>query len=418
MNTRVPDLTMNLGDLIIDSHGLPAIQHVTSIWNQIEGERHYVLGNHEADPSFHFEWFDPQNHYAPANWLEPLFSCDLLTPISDCRRWYSIYIGDPPRVAVMVVSNNSDELFGDVFTYPHCTTPNDSLNHAGSTQRIWLNTEIDALPPSIDVVFVLGHRTYYGVEGYEMRPNILFSGVGDGYPGTAPAETLRTGAVSFLRDLESIHTRKPNVQLVIMASGDQHCFAEVERLRVNTQDDEQGIKYLVLGISGARNDRSAVYPDLTKIPPGTLVHAFDDRWGYSRFEVTRVGVDFLIHEAYSDTLLYQTSWSFDVVSTDATVGGETRGPPGANIRVWPNPANETVSIHCVLHRHAPIDDFGVYDVTGRRVKNLCHGSWERGVYSRLWDLRDDRGRPVAAGTYFVRARYAGGTIAEKVVVTR
>jgi hypothetical protein len=421
MNARVPDLTMHAGDLIIDSEGEPTAGRFWAIWNQLDGEQHYVLGNHEADPDPQSQWFDPENHYAPANWFEPLFACDSLTPIPDCKRWYSIYIGNPPRVAVFVVSNNSDELDGDAMGYHHCTTPNDSLNHAGSTQRLWLENEINTLAATIEVVFVFGHRTYYGVEDFYERGNILYSGVGDGPPGSAPAETLRTGAVSFLRDLESIYVRQPNVRLVAVVSGDQHCFAEVERLRENAPDSAGGVKYLVMGISGARNQRSAVYPDLGKIPAGTLVYAFDDMWGYGRFEVAGDRVDLFVHEAYTDSLIYQTSWPFDGTPTYTPSDDSHTTLTAAELRLWPNPTTGVISIECTLPhkcRHEKIIQFAIYDVTGRLTRRLYQGRWEQGVCSRTWDLRGDDGNPVAAGTYFAHMRFADCMATTKIVVTR
>jgi len=44
----------------------------------------------------------------------------------------------------------------------------------------------------------------------------------------------------------------------------------------------------------------------------------------------------------------------------------------------------------------------VYDVTGRRIRELAPG-----IESVRWDGLDAHGRPVPAGVYFVRARQAG-----------
>ena len=50
------------------------------------------------------------------------------------------------------------------------------------------------------------------------------------------------------------------------------------------------------------------------------------------------------------------------------------------------------------------------DLAGRRVV-------EREATTDLsWDLRDDAGRPVAAGVYLVRARDASGTFTRKLLV--
>jgi hypothetical protein len=420
MNSRPPDLTLHCGDLILNSEGEPHASHFLGYWNSIAGERHFVMGNHEADPGAPSSWLDPENHYAPANWLEPLFGCDSLTAISLCRRWYSIYLGEPPRAAILVVSNNSDELYGDPCWYRYCGVPNDSLNHAGSTQRRWLDAEIDALPPTVRAVFALGHRTYYGVEGLQTRANIEYSGVGGDHE-EAPAETLRTGAVSFLRDLESIYDRKVHVAVVAVLNGDQHCFAEVRGLRRNALHATHGVRYVTVGISGGRIDRNEAYPDLSKIPRGSLVHAFDDRWGYSRFEISVHGVAFSVREAYSDTLLHQSFWPFNPTTAGAQEAGTASNAPGSRLEAWPNPASGVMAIRFAPpaeFSNARVSEFAVYDVKGRLIRNLVQGRWISDVYSRDWDLRDAHGDPVPAGVYFVRVACADRMDVAKLVVTR
>ena len=79
----------------------------------------------------------------------------------------------------------------------------------------------------------------------------------------------------------------------------------------------------------------------------------------------------------------------------------------------PNPFRESVSVRAV----APAADTpvraAVYDVTGRRVRELAPG-----VESVRWDGLDAHGRPVPAGVYFVRAQQAGHTENLRVVRLR
>jgi hypothetical protein len=44
----------------------------------------------------------------------------------------------------------------------------------------------------------------------------------------------------------------------------------------------------------------------------------------------------------------------------------------------------------------------VYDLSGRLVRTLFEGMHEPGRWSIGWDARDDQGRPMASGVYFVR----------------
>ncbi|MGB3341797.1 MAG: FlgD immunoglobulin-like domain containing protein, partial [bacterium] len=44
----------------------------------------------------------------------------------------------------------------------------------------------------------------------------------------------------------------------------------------------------------------------------------------------------------------------------------------------------------------------IYDAAGRLVRTMASGKCEPGYYTRVWDVRDDLGRRVPAGVYFVR----------------
>ena len=58
---------------------------------------------------------------------------------------------------------------------------------------------------------------------------------------------------------------------------------------------------------------------------------------------------------------------------------------------------------------------GVYSVTGRRVRKLVAGDVEAGVWDARWDGRDDDGRGVASGVYFVKL--AAGAEQRKLKIT-
>lgn len=83
---------------------------------------------------------------------------------------------------------------------------------------------------------------------------------------------------------------------------------------------------------------------------------------------------------------------------------------------WPNPTRGPVSVSFALRgpREYVLD---VIDVQGRVVRRLGRGSAvQSGVES--WDGRDDAGRPVAGGVYFLRLGSSGETVRGKVVVVR
>jgi hypothetical protein len=46
----------------------------------------------------------------------------------------------------------------------------------------------------------------------------------------------------------------------------------------------------------------------------------------------------------------------------------------------------------------------LYDPAGRRARTLAAGRWEPGTHEVAWDGRDDDGRALAPGVYFLRVR--------------
>jgi hypothetical protein len=61
----------------------------------------------------------------------------------------------------------------------------------------------------------------------------------------------------------------------------------------------------------------------------------------------------------------------------------------------------------------------VFDLQGRRVTTLFEsGRHPAGRFESIWDLRDEQGRRVAAGTYFVRLETSRGSTNDRVVILR
>ncbi len=82
--------------------------------------------------------------------------------------------------------------------------------------------------------------------------------------------------------------------------------------------------------------------------------------------------------------------------------GAVPGPADLSaISVEPNPARRATRVAWTQRRAAPVR-VTVYDVAGRIVRDLGRGTRESGPASAEWDGRDDAGRLVGAGVYFVR----------------
>jgi flagellar hook assembly protein FlgD len=63
-------------------------------------------------------------------------------------------------------------------------------------------------------------------------------------------------------------------------------------------------------------------------------------------------------------------------------------------------------------------DLSVFDLSGRRVRTLEHGSARAGRHSSAWDLRDARGARVDAGVFFVRLELGGQARSQKLIVVK
>jgi hypothetical protein len=105
-----------------------------------------------------------------------------------------------------------------------------------------------------------------------------------------------------------------------------------------------------------------------------------------------------------------------------TVATSTLGVPHAGAVFTlgapsPNPAFSTVRIGYTLPRagHARLV---IYDLAGARVRTLLDGDAAAGAASATWDGRDDRGRTVRAGAYFVRLEHAGAALTRRLVWMR
>jgi len=74
----------------------------------------------------------------------------------------------------------------------------------------------------------------------------------------------------------------------------------------------------------------------------------------------------------------------------------------------PNPFNPVTRIRLYVAPGSDTRlDVSVYDLRGRRVRELHTGQATPGWLDLTWDGRDDSGRGQASGVYFVKAQQAG-----------
>jgi hypothetical protein len=85
--------------------------------------------------------------------------------------------------------------------------------------------------------------------------------------------------------------------------------------------------------------------------------------------------------------------------------------------VYPNPFSRAITIQYQLSQSSAVD-LKIYDISGRLVRTLEDGISAPGYFSALWDAKDDIGRHVPAGIYFVRFETDAYSKVKKAVLLR
>ncbi len=83
--------------------------------------------------------------------------------------------------------------------------------------------------------------------------------------------------------------------------------------------------------------------------------------------------------------------------------------------IYPVPSNKSVLVAFSLARDQAVD-LSIYDIRGARVRSLVTGSLGAGRYQRQWDGRDEAGRTIAGGVYFVRMSAGRYSATRKIVM--
>jgi YVTN family beta-propeller protein len=123
----------------------------------------------------------------------------------------------------------------------------------------------------------------------------------------------------------------------------------------------------------------------------------------------------LTEQQKSDLVAYLLSVSFQGLAiTDAPAAFPAGGGSVLRLVTAPNPFSESVRIDFDVLRRAH-GKLSVVDLQGRRVRTLLDAPLEEGAARLWWDGRDDRGRKLPAGAYWVRLGTAAGEAAVKIL---
>jgi streptogramin lyase len=86
-----------------------------------------------------------------------------------------------------------------------------------------------------------------------------------------------------------------------------------------------------------------------------------------------------------------------------------------NLSVFPNPAGEKADISFKVEQEGFVR-LSVYDITGKKVKEIFNNTPGKGNHTVSWDLTDQSGKRVVSGIYFVRYIAGGSAESAKIIV--
>jgi len=149
----------------------------------------------------------------------------------------------------------------------------------------------------------------------------------------------------------------------------------------------------------------------------------DNTLGIENYAET-VGIQYYLDGAYHVNAAAVTdSFAIKYTTWPPGTGIEEQGkisslPPRTMLSaLYPNPFNQRMKISYQVSELSRVG-LKVYDASGRLVRSLAEGTHKPGYYTVLWNSKDDIGRAVSAGVYFVRFETDDYNKVEKAVLLK
>ena len=112
-------------------------------------------------------------------------------------------------------------------------------------------------------------------------------------------------------------------------------------------------------------------------------------------------------------------WSAGTFTIEPVTGvdGEPVAAAWRLLPTVPNPFNPHTRMRLQVGRESKVS-WRIYDTRGALVRTLVNGALPAGLHTRTWDGRNDRGRAVASGVYYMIVEADGYTGRQKVTLLR
>ena len=112
-------------------------------------------------------------------------------------------------------------------------------------------------------------------------------------------------------------------------------------------------------------------------------------------------------------------WSTGTITIVPVTGVEksTVAVPWSLLPSIPNPFNPHTLVRIQVPRASQVS-WRIHDARGALVRTLVDGALPAGLHARIWDGRDDRGREVASGTYYMIVEGGGYRGRQKLTLLR
>jgi hypothetical protein len=117
------------------------------------------------------------------------------------------------------------------------------------------------------------------------------------------------------------------------------------------------------------------------------------------------------------TLPYNCVTEMDL-RTEASASVAGSGAPASaalQLSIHPNPVLARTTLAYMLPERTHVR-LSIYDAEGRLIRKLVEGTQVAGEQRFVWDARDEQGRRLAAGVYFVRLERGAATVSRKILL--